>query len=605
MASHSGVEFYDADGAYERKGHTGCAVLIVLLCLVLAAAGVAGFFGYRLYKSAKVVQDDARVVMSSVDTIKDSVMSGNSEALQQSAATISTNAHAIHDEVNTSLWRYASLIPKYGEDIKSVQVLADVLVDLSDNALTPIASSSEVMNLSNLLSDGSINVAALQSLSGTLDAALPVISRSAEAVDALPEANVDRVNDILAKVKDKLVTGDEMLRKVQEVLPYVPAMLGADGQTRNYLIIAQNNAEARSLGGLPGSWGVVSITDGHISLGDFTTILHQDGLQVDGTEEEHAFFATNFDTNPAQVNVLCDFSRVGVLSQQYWMQATGQWVNGVIALDPIFLQHMIGLTGSIEVYDGSVLDGNNTAWRLLSDVYWRYGYDSNEQDYYFAEVAGLAAKSFFNNIGNASITELGKTVFQLIGDHRIYAWMENADEERIVESFGMDGKVKSDPTQPELGIYVDDDTYSKMSWYLNTDIAVGDGVKNEDGTTSYDVKVVFTNIMTPEDSWVSPLYVHGGNAYKRSMGDMLYFIHFLAPAGGSIEDLTSEEADWITDGWVYGVQAKRSYTHTDCLESTTYTMRVVVPAEATEPLTVRTTPLAREDALTITYAWEQ
>lgn len=606
MASHiSNAPRYVEDYDDDSRHNLGCSILIVFFCLLVALAGIGGFFGYKLYNSAKSVQEDARVAMSAVDTLKDTVMSGNAEALNQTVSNITVSAHNIHDEVNTKLWEYATYIPVYGEDIKSVRTLADVLVDLSDNALAPIASNSSVLNLSSLLADGSINVGLLQSLSGSLNEAIPVITRSADTVNALPEAHIDKVNDILVKVKDKLGTGATALDKVQQILPYLPAMFGADGQTRNYLIMAQNNSEARSLGGLPGSWGVVSITDGHIELGDFTSILHEEGLQVDGWEEEHAFFATNFDTNPAQVNVLTDFGRVGQLSQQYWWQSQGQWVNGVIAIDPVFLQHMLALTGGIQAYDGTVIDGTNAAYELLSNVYWRYGDDTESQDYFFAEVAGLAAKSFFGNIGNASITDLAKTVFQMIDDRRIYVWMENTDEEAVMESFGMDGKINYDLTTPELGIYVDDDTYSKISWYLNTNIWVGEGVKNADGTTTYDVQVDFYNSFEPEASWEAPLYVYGGNPYKYSRSDMVDFIHFLAPVGGYISDLYSEQADWITEGWVYGAQAFRSYAHTEGLETTTYTFKVTVSAEATEPLKVNTTPLAREDALNITYAWAQ
>lgn len=606
MASHYSnapryVEDYDDGGRH----NLGCSILIVFFCLLVALAGIGGFFGYKLYNSAKSVQEDARVAMSAVDTLKDTVMSGNAEALNQTVSNITVSAHNIHDEVNTKLWEYATYIPVYGEDIKSVRTLADVLVDLSDNALAPIASNSSVLSLSSLLADGSVNVGLLQSLSGTLNEAIPVITRSADTVNALPEAHIDKVNDILAKVKDKLGTGAEALDKVQQILPYLPAMLGADGQTRNYLIMAQNNAEARSLGGLPGSWGIVSITDGQITLGDFQSILHEDGLQVDAWDDEKQFFDVSFDTDPAQINVLPDFMRVGQLSQQYWWQSQGQWVNGVIAIDPVFLQHMLALTGGIEVADGTYIDGSNAAQELMSGVYWRYGSDNDAHDVFFSNVAETAAKSFFANIGNASFTDLFKTVLQMADEHRIYIWMENEAEEELMSSYGFSGRVAQDINKPELGIFINDVTWSKISWYLNVDVSVGDGVKQEDGTTAYDVTVALNNIMTPEESWASPYYVCGYNPDKESDGDMITLTYFLAPYGGSIQDISSETASWISSGWVYGTEGKTGFAHTDCLESTVYTMRVVVPAEVTEPLAVRVTPLAREDALNITYAWAQ
>lgn len=43
--------------------------------------------------------------------------------------------------------------------------------------------------------------------------------------------------------------------------------------------------------------------------------------------------------------------------------------DGVIAIDPLFLQNMLAVTGGVTMPDGSVLDGTNTAQTLLNIVY--------------------------------------------------------------------------------------------------------------------------------------------------------------------------------------------------------------------------------------------
>ncbi|MDB1161905.1 DUF4012 domain-containing protein [Bifidobacterium catenulatum] len=43
--------------------------------------------------------------------------------------------------------------------------------------------------------------------------------------------------------------------------------------------------------------------------------------------------------------------------------------DGVIAIDPLFLQNMLAVTGGVTMPDGSVLDGTNTAQMLLNIVY--------------------------------------------------------------------------------------------------------------------------------------------------------------------------------------------------------------------------------------------
>lgn len=596
----------DAAGAYYQdyrpKRHTGRIVAIVILSIVVVLGVAGGIVGMRLMNSAQEVKAEAREVMDELNGLKDAVKSTDAARLQQISSNVSVKAHNIQDEVNTSLWNFATVIPVYGQDVKSAQALADVLVDLSDNALAPLASNSDIMNLNNLFVDGAVNVEALTSLSNMIYDAGPVLDRCAKTIEALPPAHLNQVSEMLDKAKDKIVTANELVENAQTILPYLPAMFGANGETRRYLIVAQNNAELRSTGGLPGSWGVMSVTDGKMELGDFSSYLHLPDLQVGGWEEEHAFFGTDFDQDPAQVNCIADFSRVGTMCREYWQQIAGEDVDGVVAIDPVFLQHMLALTGGFETYDGTYIDGSNAASELLNGAYWRYGDDTEAEDYFFAEVASIAASSFLDHISDASFTDLFKALKKDMKEHRFLAWMFREEEQNLVRIFGADGEISSDTTQPELGIYLNDDTFSKISWYAGLNVNVGAPVKNSDGTTSYDVSFTLSNVMTDEEAAYAPKYITGLRDLKRSDGDMLDFLYVIAPAGGSLSDVECEGAEYISMGSVYGHQGFSSHIYTMNGEDHTYTMRVTVPAEAQNTLSVRTTPLGQEGLWSINYA---
>ncbi len=585
-----------------KKKRTGLIVLVVVLSIVAVLGIVGGVVAAKLMDSAKTVKAEAQEVMSELNGIKTAIKDTDAEALHNISQNVSVKAHNIQDEVNTGVWSFAAVVPVYGQDVKSAQALADVLVDLSDNALVPLSSNTEIFDFKNLFHDGQVNIGVLQSLASALDQAAPVLSRSAKTIEDLPPAHIDQVSEMLDKAKDKIVSGNEMVQAAQQVMPYLPAMLGADGQTRRYLIIAQNNAELRSCGGLPGSWGVMTVTDGNMELGDFTSILHWPDLKADAQDDEHGFFATNFDTDPAQVNVVADFRRVGEMCKQYWSQAMEEDIDGVVALDPVFLQHMLALTGGFETYDGTPINGDNAAFELMSNVYWRFGNDNDAQDYFFSETAGLAAKSFFENIGDIGLTNFFKAFKNDIRAHRFLIWMSREEEQNIVRMLGADNEIDADTKQPELCILLDDDTYSKMSWYAGLDINVGEPVKNADGTTTYDVSFTVSNHMTEDEALYSPRYVSGYNTDKRSDGDMIDYVFVIAPAGGSVSDVNSEAADYVNMGTVYGHEGFRSHIFTNNGESSTFNMRVTVPADAENTLNVRATPLAQEGLLTINYA---
>lgn len=582
-----------------RSGRTVGIVIGVVLAVLLVAVGTCGVF---LYRSAMSVKDSASVIMAQASTLKDSLKNGDESGLTTSLNAIVSNVNDINAEVSSPLWTAATLIPVIGEDVRSVQTLGTVASDLVNDALVPVATSLSGTGLSSLLQDGSVNVELIRTVSSSVSDAIPVIQSSVDTISSLPEAHIPQLRDVLEQVQGPVSEAQGLVGQIEPILNLLPQMLGADGQTRTYLVIAQNNSELRATGGLPGSWGTISITDGVISMGEFQSILHDEGLQVEITDEERAAIATNMDTDPAQVNCTADFTRVGQLARDYWAQEGLGTVDGVVAIDPVFLQRLLSLTGGFTAPDGTAVDGTNAAKVLLSDTYWMFGNDGDAQDAYFAAVAGLAFETIMDNLGNAGMTDLMGVVEQSGKDGRLLVWMANEDEQSLMVSMGLSGRLEGDPTKPVLGVYLNDDTYSKISWYASSSTVVGEGVKNADGTTTYDVTTTLTNTITPEEAANAPAYISGTNGAKRDVSDMLDFVFFYAPAGGTITDFQVSEGvlfeDYgIADETLSGLQVLRMRTHLLAGETATFTYKVTVSADAAEPLAVRTTPLAQESLM--------
>ncbi|MCC6109012.1 MAG: hypothetical protein LIV29_03135, partial [Denitrobacterium sp.] len=179
------------------------------------------------------------------------------------------------------------------------------------------------------------------------------------------------------------------------------------------------------------------------------------------------------------------------------------------------------------------------------------------------------------------------------------------------EKLGVAGNLKHDPTAPELGVYVDDDSGAKLSWYLSEDTQVGDAVKNADGTTSYQVTTTYKNNLTEDQAKSLPSYVDNHNGIARESGDMVLFLYLIAPAGGAI---TIDNESGYFDSSMYppysGVisqagMAQASYEGLDtwyCAtqvapgETTSITYTVTVSSQATQPLSVRKTPTLQQIA---------
>lgn len=599
--SRSDAAYYAASrrgGGMSRGKKVGLVIGIVLAVLLV----VGGTCGVLMYRSAMSVKAQAQEIMDQVDPLKEALKSGDATALDSSVGTVQENMASINAEVHGPLWTLASFLPVVGEDVQSVRSLGEAGQALVDGVLVPIANDVSGTGVSGLFKDGVVNVGLVQTISETVSSSLPTIESSLDTIASLPEAHIPQLAEVLDRVQGPAEQAQGLVGQAKPFLDLLPQMLGADGQTRTYIVIAQNNSELRSTGGLPGAWGTVSVTDGAISMGEFQSILHADGLQVEATAEERAATMTNVDTDPAQVNCIPDFSRVGKLAKDYWAQAGYGDVDGVIAVDPVFLQRLLALTGGVTAPDGTVVDGSNAAQEILSGTYWKYGDDPNAQDAYFASVAGLAFGQIMGNLGNADITDLIDVIGQSGADGRLLAWMANEEEQALMEAIGVSGALETDPSEPVLGVYLNDDTYSKISWYASCYTTVGEGVKNADGTTTYDVTTTLLNTITPEEAATAPKYIYGGNEEKRDNSDMLNYVYFVAPAGGTITNLT-ETNGAVFDGYGFaettlnGLQFFRTRTHLRSGESAVFTYQVTVSSEATEPLSVRTTPLAQDSLM--------
>lgn len=589
------------DGNQKKKGKTGlkvAAVIGVLLLAVIVGTGTAAFF---LYRSAMNVKDSALGSVELAKGIKDKFTSGDYAGMLDDVNQINGTLGDVKAETDGPLWKAAEFIPVYGSDIHAARTLIDVASSLSSDALLPVAQSivDAGANGKLLQEGGTINVPLIQAASSSLQTAIPLVQDANERVQTIGSVHISQVAELVDKVKNGFDTAMPLLDTASKVLPVLPQMLGADGATRTYLVIAQNNSELRSLGGLPGSWGTVLVSNGTISMGDFSSIMDSDKELTATLSADELALSPSTLHDPRQVNILPDFPRVGELAKEFWAQAGKGSVDGVIAIDPVFLQRLLGLTGGYTASNGLQVDGSSAAKVLLSDTYWYYGNDAAAQDAFFSSVASNAFKQVMGNLGNASMLDLWKVFKQSADDGRMLVWMANQDEEAIVSDFGFSGALNADPAKPELGVYLNDATTSKISWYTSCKTTIGQGVKNADGTTTYDVTTAIGNTITAEEASRAPKYVYGADSLKRNKTDMLNYVMLFAPAGGSISDLAVSDGG-LVDGEspvglsLYGHQVYNIHIHALGGETVTMTYKVTVSAEATESLGLRTTPLAQE-----------
>lgn len=595
-----------------RKRRRRTIIIAVIAAIVIVLGGATAAFAM----SAMSAKGTAQELVTQVENLATQVKAGDMTGAKATAADFSKTAKELHNTTNNPLWAAATIVPVYGSDINNVRILAEVADTLSEQVLMPVVNALPEQGLKSLFSDGAINVQALQNLLVPLGNSASTIHALSDKVDKMGESHISQLEKPVATVKSALDTLDSVSGRAAEISNVLPAMLGVNGP-RDYLLIACTEAEYRSVGGFPGSAGIMTVDNGKIHIGGFSAPnvdFTPEGVQMEHSAEESRIFGDRIANYFYDAGYVPHFPRAATLMKQIWEINGLPEVAGIVSVDPVFLQRILALTGPVTTSDGTVVDGNNAAEMLMNTAYIKYGGESEAYHQFFSDVASQAMGVVFGNVGSVSMVGFFNTMLKSIEDKRFYAWMVDPQEQSLLESFDVACAVSDNEVEPETGVYVGAAMGSKIGWYLDFDTTVSNGRKNADGTTSYDVTVTLTNTLTDEAALTLPDVVTG-NGYvplKRSPSDMIYDVYLYAPAGGTISNMQAngyfEPSTEFGGGWYtqptdepmtkasyngrevwYGVTAINGTT------GTTLTYTVTTSPKATSELKVDMTPLANEN----------
>lgn len=183
-------------------------------------------------------------------------------------------------------------------------------------------------------------------------------------------------------------------------------------------------------------------------------------------------------------------------------------------------------------------------------------------------------------------------------EQRLYMWMLRPEEQALAVETGIDGALAADnAAETQVGIYLNDSSYSKLEYYLSTSVAVTCDATQRTITTT----VSMTNSI-PNGDFTS--YVLGarngrvGLPRTTMLLDTLYF----APPGGQIIAASPERGDiraWDRFGVEQGREGRTQTIAVPMGETRTASYTSSLPTEGLGPLSVRYTPTVTETPVTI------
>ena len=613
----------------------GVAVIIVLLLIVPGTA---------LAVSAKNAMDDARILMNQGSALVSQIQSGDVQGAQRTATNLNSIAKELDANVNGPLWVPLTFIPVYGDDVKSIRTLAEVANKLSEQVLIPIAQGLSTDGNARLFVDGGFNIPVIQAMLTPIGAASDTIRECARQVNELSEPHIVQLMSPVMTVKSLMSVLSEVTGYASDLSRALPGILGANGP-RTYLIMACSEAELRSVGGFPGSTGLMTVDNGKLEIGEMTapnlSFAQSEDEVLELTDEERTLFGTRAGEYFYDAGYNPHFPRAAEIMKSIWDANKKPPFDGIISVDPVFLQSILELTGGVTTSDGVAVNGSNAAEVLMNSAYIMYSTESFEdestessdiaaddqktayalasakQNAFFSEVASLALDAFFGNIDSVSMLSAVQVIGDSIADKRIYMWVANPEEQAVIEKLDAACAISMSEANPELGVYLATTIASKGNWYINSDTTMGNETKNADGSTSYSVTTTITNTLSPDDAANLPAILTTPDQYAvgkvRSKGDMILDVYLIAPMGGVITDL-QVEGDFAPDTFFDDVgvwytqpgiepMTRATYnghevwygvTMIEGLQSTTLTYTVTTSPNAVETLVIDTTPLGQE-----------
>ena len=166
----------------------------------------------------------------------------------------------------------------------------------------------------------------------------------------------------------------------------MPDMLGAK-KPRTYLVVFQNNANARHLGGMAGAVARIEVDNGKLSMtkqGDANTLgMFTDPVTSQPPGERRSLGEAVVSESTDVANIP-HFPRNGEVYQALWKRTHGESVDGVISMDTPALAGLLEATGPLTV-DGQRLDSGNAVDQLIHNAYLRL--PPAQQDEFYADTS--------------------------------------------------------------------------------------------------------------------------------------------------------------------------------------------------------------------------
>ncbi|ACZ31916.1 hypothetical protein Xcel_2908 [Xylanimonas cellulosilytica DSM 15894] len=517
--------------------------------VVVTTAGLGAWVAYDALGARASLEEAA----AAIPQLEQRLRTSPDEA-QQDLEALQTNTADAARRTSGPLWALAGKAPVLGDDIRALAKIAETVDMLAVDVLPRMSAAAQAVTPERLApQDGRVNLAAIQEVRADVVAADLAVGSAVERLSAVPrEGLIAQLADAADEVQDQLAQVRLTTATAARAVELLPPMLGADGP-REWLVLAQNNAQQRATGGIPGAVLLVHADDGELGFVDKAStadISVFDAPVLPLTDTEEALFGAGLGRWVQNINFTPHFPRTAELASEMWVQRMGGNPRGVLSIDPVALQSLVGATGPVTFEDPFgvpiTLTEQTTAEFLMSTIYANYTVPSDQD-----EVFALAAEAVFAALTTGDV-DAGRAIDALVGaadEGRLMVWSADNAEQALLAGTVLSGELRGSLpsldgyTSPKVGAFLNMTTSGKLGFYLETSHEVEDVRLRPDGSQEFTLLLRLTNVLAPGAEADLPPYVTGNTPGEGTIRNNLLVY---APTNGAITGVTDAAGEQVS-----------------------------------------------------------
>lgn len=450
---------------------------------------------------------------------------GRAAALAEIDSALVSIDDARSDAQGSAVLSFLGAIPVVGSQRSGLLDLIDDSAAAATAGRQLLATVNDLAGR-NRLQDGAVPLDSLAELRVEVQAAGSTLGGLAGESTSLwgPLGDARRRFDELA------AAGAQRLTDGADALGAARTFLGAQG-SRRYLVALQNNAEMRDQGAVL-SYVVIRFTDGRLSferrgsVADLTLTSPAPTELPAGTRE---VFGPLAPTQTWQsVNATADFSLSGRAMADMYRQATGQPVDGVIAIDVPGLAGVLRAVGPVAIDAVAEPIGPDNIGRLLLHDFYQ-GLAPTSDTTIRRERLGEVVSAMVARLteGSHDAVALGRELGDAAAGGHLRLWSAAAGEEEVFQRTGLGGGPAERQADRTFHLAVQNRTATKLDYFVKPSVRQEVHL-SKTGTATIRTTVTVDNRAPIE---TTPSYQLGPDKFTDKPGDYLAWVLLWGPAG--------------------------------------------------------------------------